>query len=148
MPFKRNAAAILILVALIAIGVVPFLIDQPFADQTPRIMAVAFHLRRWSPILSLGGLVVVVAIVAASWRRMRVLGRTAGAIGLVVAGATVWFTRQDPFEWLFNPLPSARYVAASRADFVKPADVVLAVRVGDDAAAYPVRQLAYHHLIN
>jgi len=25
---------------------------------------------------------------------------------------------------------------------------VLAVRVGDDAAAYPIRQMAYHHLVN
>ena len=26
-------------------------------------------------------------------------------------------------------------------------DVVLAVRVGDDAVAYPVRQMAYHHVV-
>ena len=31
--------------------------------------------------------------------------------------------------------------------FVEPQDVVLAVSLKGDAAAYPVRQLAYHHLV-
>ena len=37
---------------------------------------------------------------------------------------------------------------ARTAGFVDPDDLVLAVRVGDDSAAYPIRQMAYHHLVN
>jgi hypothetical protein len=48
---------------------------------------------------------------------------------------------------MFAPLPDARFVRAANADFVTPDDMVLAVAVGSDAAAYPVRQLAYHHLV-
>ena len=49
---------------------------------------------------------------------------------------------------MFNPLPRPSFVAAGAASFLEPGDLVLAVRVGDDAAAYPIRQMAYHHLVN
>ena len=32
--------------------------------------------------------------------------------------------------------------------FVDPNDLVLAVSADGDAAAYPIRQMAYHHLVN
>jgi hypothetical protein len=59
-----------------------------------------------------------------------------------------WLARQNHFEWMFKPLPDARFVRAAAADFVAPNDMVLAVARGEDAVAYPVRQLAYHHLVN
>jgi hypothetical protein len=49
---------------------------------------------------------------------------------------------------MFNPLPQPAFVAARAASFIEAGDLVLAVRVGDDAAAYPVRQMACHHLVN
>ncbi len=49
---------------------------------------------------------------------------------------------------MFAPLPRPAFVSAQAASFLEPGDLVLAVRVDDDAAAYPIRQMAYHHLIN
>jgi hypothetical protein len=68
--------------------------------------------------------------------------------GLVATAAALGFSLQNPFEWLFNPLRQPAFVPARAAAFVEPGDLVLAVRVGDDAAAYPIRQMAYHHLVN
>jgi hypothetical protein len=59
-----------------------------------------------------------------------------------------WLARQNVFEWMFNPLPQPAFVSARGASFLEPGDLVLAVHVGDDAAAYPIRQMAYHHLVN
>ena len=59
----------------------------------------------------------------------------------------MWFSRQNAFEWKFNPLAHPQYAGASEVKFVEPQDVVLAVSLKGDAAAYPVRQLAYHHLV-
>ena len=64
-----------------------------------------------------------------------------------MAGA-VWFARQNHFEWMFTPLSDPAYVRGSAADFVQPGDMVLGVVVNDDAAAWPVNQLAYHHVVN
>lgn len=66
---------------------------------------------------------------------------------MATLGAT-WFAHQNPFEWMFNPLAAPRYAAVADATFVDDGDLVLAVAVDDDSAAYPIRQLAYHHLIN
>ena len=60
---------------------------------------------------------------------------------------TAWAARQNHFEWMFAPLPDVRFARAAEGGAVEPGDMVLAVRVKGDAAAYPVRQLAYHHLV-
>ena len=56
-------------------------------------------------------------------------------------------SRQNHFEWMFAPLPDARFVRAAEASAVAPDDMVLAVMTGGDAVAYPVGQIAYHHLV-
>ncbi len=58
-----------------------------------------------------------------------------------------WFSQQNYFEWFFNPLRSARYAPASKSDFPLDTDMVLAVSRNGDDVAYPVRLLAYHHLV-
>jgi hypothetical protein len=65
----------------------------------------------------------------------------------MIALACTWFSRQNAFEWKFNPLRHSRYASAADATFVDSRDVVMAVSLEGDAAAYPVRQLAYHHLV-
>ena len=145
----KRLATVLLSVAIAAIAVVPILIDQPFGTQTPGTMAMAFLMRRWSPILSIVGVLALVALTATSWRQWR---RPAALAGLVVALATgaggAWFARQNVFEWKFNPLPGPRFAPARDAPFAEPGDLVLAVDLHGDAAAYPIRQMAYHHLVN
>jgi hypothetical protein len=144
---KRLAVAALPIV-MIGVAALPLALDQPFGAQTPRLMAVVYALRRWSPLLTGAGAAAMLVITCVAWRRSRVPARAALVIGLVVTVATAWFARQNPFEWMFNPLSRPAFVAARAATFVEPGDLVLAVRVGDDAAAYPIRQMAYHHLVN
>ena len=148
----KHGAAILIpaaVVALIALVVVPLAIDQPFGAQTPRIMALAFTMRRWSPFISLAASALVVVFAVSRWRQTRrVVVKTALAAAVAFSLGAVWLARQNPFEWMFNPMAQARYVPARDASFVTDADLVLAVTLDQDAAAYPIRQLAYHHLVN
>jgi hypothetical protein len=146
--WKRIAAA-LIPIALIALVVVPLAIDQPFGSQTPRALAVAFTMRRWSPLISALGVAGLVVLAVLSWpRRRRWLAGIGFGAALAISVAAAWFARQNPFEWMFNPLPRPAFVAAEKATFVEPDDLVLSVSVGGDAAAYPIRQMAYHHLVN
>src|SRR6185436_5274557 len=139
---KRLAVAALP-IAVVAIVVLPIALDQPFGTQTPRLMAWVYALRRWSPLAA----AAMLAIAVRAWRRSRIVARTALTAAVAVTIAAAWFARQNVFEWMFNALPRPSFVAAGAASFLEPGDLVLAVRVGDDAAAYPIRQMAYHHLV-
>ena len=145
----RRIATVLIPIALIAVVVLPLVLDQPFGSQTARTLEAVYAMRRWSPIVTGLGLGALAVLAAISLRRRRTwLALVGFATVLTLAIAAAWFARQNPFEWMFNPLPQPAFVAASAASFVQASDLVLAVRAGDDAAAYPIRQMAYHHLVN
>jgi hypothetical protein len=49
---------------------------------------------------------------------------------------------------MFNPLPNPAYAKAAEASFVNNDDRVLAVAMGGEAVAYPIRIMAYHHLVD
>jgi hypothetical protein len=51
--------------------------------------------------------------------------------------------RRSPFVVLDDPA----MIPAAQADWLNPNDVVLGV-VGEEAHAFPVRQMAYHHIAN
>jgi len=145
---KRIATG-LIPIALAALVVVPLAIDQPFGSQTARTLEAAFTMRRWSPIVTMLGVAVLVLLAAMSLRRRRPWVAVIGFSGaLAIAIAAAWFARQNTFEWMFNPLPRPQFVAAGKATFVEPNDLVLSVSLDGDNAAYPIRQMAYHHLVN
>ena len=135
-------------VGLVALAVVPLLIDQPFGSQTARTLGVAYRLRQWSPVATLVGAAAVMFAAGREWRGSSRPGRAALSIVVALALASAWIARQNPFEWMFNPLPAATFTGALQAEFMQPGDLVLAVTVGRDAAAYPIRQLAYHHVVN
>jgi Protein of unknown function (DUF3179) len=145
----RRCVTVLIPIALIALVVLPLVLDQPFGSQTARTLEAVYAMRRWSPIVTVLGLAALAVLAAISLRRRRTWLALVGFGGvLTLAIAAVWFARQNPFEWMFNPLPQPQFVAAAQATFVDPNDLVLAVSVDGDAAAYPIRQMAYHHLVN
>ena len=145
---KRLAAELLSL-AIIAVAAVPLLIDLPFGTQTAGTMATAFLMRRWSPILSLLGVLALMWLSMTGWRQWRrPVARAGLAVVLATAAGGAWFARQNPFEWKFNPLPGPQFTPARDAAFAERGDLVLAVNVNGAQAAYPIRQLAYHHLVN
>jgi uncharacterized protein DUF3179 len=148
---SRGAGLVLALSLSVALAmvVVPIGLIRPFAAQSPGAVALSFALRRWSPWVTLAALAAGLFAAVAIFRApTRWFSRAAAVLVCVVTAATAWLSRQDYFEWMFRPLPDARFVGAPAASFVERRDMVLAVLRNEDAAAYPVRQLAYHHLVN
>ena len=145
----RRSATVLIPIALIAVVILPLVLDQPFGSQTARTLEAAYAMRHWSPIVTMLGLAALAVLAAISLRRRRTwLALVGFGVVIAVAIASAWFARQNPFEWMFNPLSRPQFVAAADAGLVDPNDLVLAVSVDGDSAAYPIRQMAYHHLVN
>lgn len=147
---RRLSWIILLGITLAAFAVVfiPVWIIQPFKPQTARGVELSYILRRVSPWVTLialaGGLFLMVKL----WRGSRGWWKKALlAVILIPLLASTWFARQNHFEWMFNPLANATYAKAAEAPFVAEDDIVLAVKINGEAAAYPVRLMAYHHLV-
>jgi len=140
-------ALLLVIVATVAIVAAPVWIIQPFKPQTGRGVAVSYAMRSWSPIITIAAVVVSFLIVGWLWRGTRWFGKGALVILLLPLFAVTWFARQNHFEWMFNPLAHSAYAKTAEASFVDDADMVLAVENNGEAVAYPVRLMAYHHLV-
>ena len=149
--FKRKAAWLIIfLLTVVALAIVatPVWLIMPFKSQTPRGLEIAYLLKRWSPVVTVIASITVLALIVFLWRGVR---RWWLKIPLVIAFAFTllfaWFAQQNHFEWMFNPLPNASFAKTNEASFVADSDQVLAVHINNEAAAYPIRQIAYHHVI-
>ncbi len=148
-PRRLPAAALLLLVlAAFALVAIPVWLIRPFAPETPRGIAVAFWLRRAAPLATLAALLAGLVVAVRLWRGARWWSRAATTLAVVLLVAVAWVARQNIFEKMFAPLRTVGFAPATEAPWVADVDPVLAVTLGGDAAAYPVRQVAYHHVVH
>jgi hypothetical protein len=139
---------LLIVAAAVAMVAIPVFVIMPFKAQTAAGVEWSYRLRRWSPLATVVATVLFLALCARLWRGARWWSRLAMPALLAPLLAVTWFARQNHFEWMFNPLLNAAYARVSEAGFVVDGDMVMAVEINGDAVAYPVRQMAYHHVVN
>ena len=141
-------ALLSLLVLSMAFVAIPVFLIQPFRPQTQRALEISYLLRSWSPLVTGIMLLAAFALVIWRWAHARRWWRKALlVIVLLLSIMPAWFARQNHFEWMFNPLQNSDYVKAADASFVRDADMVLAVKINNEAVAYPVRLMAYHHLV-
>lgn len=148
-PGRKAAwlALLLIIVFAFAIVAAPVWIIQPFKGQTDRGVAVSYLMRRWSPNVTVGALIISFVLVGWLWNgTRRWFAKATLVIILLPLFGVTWFARQNHFEWMFNPLVHTAYAKTPEANFVNDTDMVLAVTNNRESVAYPVRLMAYHHL--
>jgi hypothetical protein len=138
---------VLLILAALTLVAVPVLLIRPFSPQTPGGLAIAFALRRWAPLATALALVAGLALAVNLWRGGRWWSRALVVLALVPLAGAAWLARFNIFEKMFSPLGASRFVPAAEASWVEDGDMVLAVERDGDAAAYPVRQVAYHHIV-
>jgi len=138
---------LLLVVAVLVIVLTPVFLIMPFKAQTPRVLAISYQMRRWSPLFTFVAAAAVLILTIGLWVGGRWFSRIALAILLIPTLSATWLARQNHFEWMFNPLPNPAYVRIADASFVNDDDRVLAVKIGNESVAYPVRIMAYHHLV-
>jgi hypothetical protein len=146
---RRIGWALLVLLTLtvLAIVLVPVFLIMPFKPQSWRGMEISYWMRRLSPSLTLLASLVSIAMLiwlgrGARWWRKGLL-----VVAVIPIFAATWLARQNHFEWMFNPLPNPAYAKAAEAGFVDDNDRVMAVAIGGEAVAYPIRLMAYHHVV-
>ena len=128
--------------------VVPVWLIMPFKPQSQRGLEISYALKRWSPLLTLIASAAALILVLKLWRGSHRWWRKAALVVVILPLlVATWFARQNHFEWMFSPLARATYASAAEAEFVSDADMVMAVKNNGEAVAYPVRQMAYHHVV-
>jgi hypothetical protein len=149
--FGRKAAwagAIVLLLLALALVIIPVRVIHPFRPQTPQGLELAYTMRQWSPVVTLLVSIIIIALAIMLWRGgSRWWGKTLLVLFVALSVGAAWFARQNIFEWMFNPQPDASYARADEAAFVDDDDRVIAIEVNQEAVAYPIRQIAYHHVV-
>lgn len=160
----------------VALFFIPAWVIQPFKHQAPLALTVAMALRQRAPWGTLLAALVSLGLAFGLWRDRSTSGSVRGVIiwantvrpnsmrakwwakarlwrriGLALVMVLVIFSavmaRLNYFEWMFHPVPGAQFEseAASKLD---TGEMILAVQLGSDARAYPISEMAYHHIVN
>jgi uncharacterized protein DUF3179 len=148
---SRNRLRWLLIVGLttVALGlfVVPAVIIRPFQYQSPTALSLAIALKRTAPILTLAVLACALMLGMRLWPGSSRISRAGVVLAILLSAASATMVRVNYFEWMFRPIPVAGFVAANDAH-LRDREMVMVVRIGPDSRAYPIRQMAYHHVLN
>jgi len=130
-----------------ALFLVPAFIIRPFAFQSARGLMAAITIKQWAPFGTAVGFTICALLFLLLWPKMRRwTGIGLGASLLLVAASSA-MTRVNYFEWMFHPVHRPGFESSSDSK-LNSGDMVLTVNFNGDARAYPVREMAYHHIVN
>jgi len=125
----------------VALIVAPLLVALPPVRQTPGLLAAARAAGNLARLLS-AALTVILAILL--WRTP-----AAGTLALLVlAILSTVLSRINLMEWVFAGAHGARTVPIGELHDIDDSDMVIGVVIEGQSRAYPVRYLAYHHMVN
>jgi len=135
--------------AMAGIGLffVPAFIIRPFTHQSPTGLALAMALRQRAPWGTLVAAVVCLVLALVLWGIVSKGRKIVLASVMVLVAFSAVMARLNYFEWMFHPVDSAQFESASVSKLGK-GEMILALRFGSDARAYPIREMAYHHVLN
>jgi membrane protease YdiL (CAAX protease family) len=135
--------------ALIAIAwfFIPAFIIRPFSHQSPSALAFAMSLRQSAPLVTLVAALVSLALALILWGAASKSRKIILASVMLVVSIAAVMSRLNYFEWMFHPVDSPQFESASASKLDK-GEMILAIRYASDARAYPIREMAYHHVLN
>jgi hypothetical protein len=139
--------AILIAFVSPCLFLIPAFVIRPFRYQSPSALSLAIAVKRIAPVLSVLLCVVLLALVARLWKRSSWAGRSTAITALLLTVASGVMVRQNYFEWMFQPIAAAGFMHSSDTH-LSDKEMVMTVQIGSDSRAYPIVQMAYHHILN
>jgi Protein of unknown function (DUF3179) len=131
----------------LSLFLVPAFVIRPFRYQSAAALRLAIAVKRIAPILAVAALIPMLALGGRLWRNSSRWSRSGIVIVLVFGAASAVMVRQNYFEWMFHPITAAGFVRAPDAQ-LSDNEMVMVVAIGQEARAYPIVQMAYHHVLN
>jgi hypothetical protein len=139
---------LLCFLAAIAALVYPVYVIRPFRHQGPRELTIALAVLRYRPTLMILSTLFSLAISTWYWRQQRrMLPRIASAVSVIAIAGIAVLSRVNIYELMFHPFDRPRFSTADQAK-LDGDEKVIAVTIGGEARAYPIRIISYHHVIN
>ncbi len=144
---------ILLLLACLAVSLVavayPIYVIRPFRAQGARELAAALVVSRYGPVLTAFLALVAVAAAIANWRASAPMSRrTLVAAGAMLVCILAVAAHANVYELLlFHPLEHPVFAAVHDVK-LDDDDKLIVVKIGGSARAYPIREMAYHHVVN
>ena len=135
--------------ALVAVGLffIPAFIIRPFTHQSAAGLGWAMALHQRAPLGTLLTAALFVFATLVLWHGPGRWKKAGLSIAFVVVVFSTVMARQNYFEWMFHPVIDAQF--ENEADSkLADGEMVIAIRFGADARAYPILQMAYHHILN
>ena len=124
--------------------VYPVYVIRPFRAQGSRELMIALDVLRYRPlVMVLCGLVSVTAL-AWYWRLVR---RSWAVACVLVIAALALLSRVNIYELMFHPFDRPSFSKGTEAK-LDGDEKVIAVSLGREARAYPIRIISYHHIVN
>jgi hypothetical protein len=126
---------------------IPAFIIQPFRSQSAKALELALVLRQYAPLWTIVAAIVAVSVAFWIWGRAGRAQRTLLVLGMLLAAASATMARMNYFEWMFHPVAQPGFETADQSK-LDTGEMILAVTFNNDARAYPIREMAYHHIVN
>ena len=104
-------------------------------------------LRQRAPLGTLLAAVGCFVFALILWRTANRRRKSILVLTMVVVTFSAVMARLNHFEWMFHPIAGPQFLAQADSK-LDPKEMIMAVRLGGDARAYPISQMAYHHILN
>ncbi len=147
---KRLYAVLLALATVAAVALVlkPLMLLQPFEPQTADDVALAYALGQWGPSATLVLLAIGAVLLGLAWKESSWWLRVPMILAVLLLAGTTFASRVNFVEHMFRPLAEAEFVSVAETGHLGAKEMVMGVRIGGEAKAYPVGMVAYHHVVN
>ncbi len=126
----------------------PLYVIRPFRRQGPRELAAALAVIQVRSVVEAVCAILALAGLAWYWRlERRRKQRILATVGTVFVCAFAVLSHVNVYELMFHPDTHPLFASVQQVK-IDPDDKLLAVKLGGTARAYPIRTIAYHHIIN
>jgi hypothetical protein len=151
-PRQIRRIFVFVLLACLAVSLIslayPLYVIRPFRAQGANELAAALVVARFQRLIT------VISACAALWamvrywqEKPRMWRRILAVLGGGLVAALALLARVNIYELSFHPIDHSSFAVASQAK-LDPDEKVIAVLIGGEARAYPIRSMAYHHVMN
>lgn len=128
--------------------VYPIYVIRPFRAQGESELAAALAISRLRPAITIISAVAVLIAAIGYWRvQLKKSRRILAAAGVVFACLLAILARVNVYELMFHRIDRPSFAAASQMKLEQD-EKVITVKIGDQARAYPIRNISYHHVVN
>jgi hypothetical protein len=146
---SRPLFVLFCVLGLFGIGLffIPAFVIRPFHYQSPRALWVAMAIRQRAPMPALLAALVCLALTLVLWKTASRWHRVVLAAVMLLVAFSGTMARLNYFEWMFHPVRQPGFESIAKTK-LESGEMVLALDFNHDARAYPIREMAYHHIVN